>query len=222
MSGTSRVVGLLLAASLQLAGPVQGQDPVTTKPSVALWLGGESVPTALDRTCGSGGGGMAVFGGSLVVPVGSVALEGRMGGHWRPRLDCAVPSVERGPGIYTERQPAVPGGNFTSLDLRVRWIPVPAGPWTVTAGGGWAASSKDVPYLVTSVGVRSPVRSSHLGLELELAGYRVPWTAETTAVVSDPESGDLVSNPISRRSFKEWAFTVGVRLRLDIPFAGAP
>ena len=107
-----------------------------------------------------------------------------------------------------------------ALDLRVARDVSSNGTWVASAGVGWAASSKDIPYLTASFGVRSPVRSARLGVDLEVSGYRVPWTERTVQVVLDSESGEATTTQLSERHFKDWATTVGLRLSLEMPVTG--
>lgn len=214
------IVGMLACIWLVSSSGLEAQS-YRADPLFGVWFGGELVPDALDRTCASGDGGAVVFGGSFAVPVGLVGIVARVSSHWRPRTNCglAMPS-EPEPGIYESRRSDLPGGNFTSLDLRVAREVASDGTWVASAGVGWAASSKDVPYLTASFGVRSRVRTSRLGVDLEVSGYRVPWTERTVEVTVDSASGETTTIQLSERHFKDWATTVGLRLTLEIPIAG--
>ena len=216
------VVGLVSA--LCLSPPAVAQEQAAAPPrdldqrtAFALWVGAESVPAGIDRVCWeTGRRGLGLAGASLVVPLGAVALEGRFGGHWRSGSHCVTAGPPLLPGTHTEQIPRLPPGSFATLDLRVRWMPSTSRAWYVAAGAGWAASGKDVPYLSTSVGARSPTRAVHLGVDVELALYRVPWEERTIQVADDG------ATETSRREYTEWAPTLSIRFSIEIPAVNEP
>ena len=216
------VVGLVIAS--WSAPPALAQEQAATRSEAldarsafAFWLGGESVPAGVDRTCWeTGRSALGLVGASFIVPLGTIALEGRVGAHWRSESICAAIGPLIQSGIHTQQIPELPVGSFASLDIRARWTPFPNHPWYVAAGAGWAGSSKDVPYLSTSLGARSASRSPRFGTDLELALYRVPWTERTIDATDDGVT------EIARREYKEWAPTVGIRFSIEIPLGYEP
>lgn len=215
-----RRVIMLTALGLWVV-PVAGLDGQTprvpagakARPLFGFLIGGESVPAGLDRTCGDPAGrrGLALLGAFLVVPVGPVGLQGRVNGHLGGTTICAI--VDDAPartGTFIEHVPALPEGGFTTIDLSLRWPPGD-GLWVLAAGGGWAGSSKDVPYVTASVGLRSATRPIRFGADLEVSTHRVPWT-ERTLQYSD---GSVTEQ--SSRRYEAWAPTVGLRITVEIP-----
>jgi len=171
---------------------------------------GESRPGAIDPRCGDSSDRTegVTAGGFVVLPARTVSVEARFAHHWSPEGPCAI--VEENE-TRSDTTSAVGRGGFATLDLRLRWPMRSDGPWVLSAGAGWAASEKDVPYITGSVGVRggSGVR---WGADLEARSYRVPWTAETGEFVS----GELVQ-VVSADSYTAWATSFALRLVVEVP-----
>ena len=207
-------------ACFAFASELRGQSPDPPLESddgaaFGLWLGGELVPAGVEPACGSSGvQTMGMLGALIVVPVGPFALQGRMGGHGGSETCVFGGPLLLGLGTHTFRVSEVSAGSFATLDLRVRWVPSDNLPWVVALGAGWAASSKDIPYLSTSVGLRG-AQAISVGVDLELSVYRVPWTERTWEVT---DSSTVVT---SRRAFEEWSPAVGIRFTLEMPVSPA-
>lgn len=207
-------VACVLATSDVQAQPGERSIDDAGRPFFGLWLGGESVSSGVDHTCArvSGRSTMGLLGGFLVIPLGPIGIEGTVGRHARSDVICAEPGHLIQPGTQTSRSPLLPGGGFTSLDLRIRWTPQHDATWFFSAGAGWAGSVKDIPYFITSVGARSRTRSIFLGVNLDVALYHVPWTETTVQIAMDGTATQL-----ARRELKEWSPAVGVRFSIEIP-----
>ena len=204
-----------IAVGFAHAAQVHGQGP---DPSFGFWIGAAFVPAGLDSGCSyeRRGKGMTNLGAFVVVPAGLVALEARAGGHLNgPGANCLVTPVYQ-LGTRSERIPALRSGGFAAVDLRLRWLPTRDGAWRMTAGGGWAGASKDIPYLTAGVGIRQPAVAPHVGLDLEFTAYRVPWIERTV------EASQGTEVETSQRRLQEWAPAIGVRLSIEIPVHHEP
>ena len=199
---------------------VQAQIPEAeaspeSAPFFGIWLARESLPGAVDPVCGEAVDRRrrSVFGGFVVVPVGRLGLEGRASRHsGGPDFVCSGPIADRN-GTFTDHSVDVAAGDFMTIDLRLRLAGGSHSWWVLALGAGWAASSKRLPYLTSSVGVRvgagAGVRG---GVDLEMNSYRVPWTALT----AEYEGGSIVT-VTNDRPYKEWATSFGLRFTLEVP-----
>jgi hypothetical protein len=173
----------------------------------------ESLPNAVDPICGrpTGRRGGSVLGAFLIMPMSNtVGIEGRVNYHARPELGCSGIEPYRD-GTLTLRSTDVEAGDFPTMDLRLRVAGGRRSWWAAGVGAGWAASAKDVPYVVGNVGVRGGSRV-RWGLDLELASYRVPWMAQTVKY----QAGQLIS-VTSTELYKGWETSFGGRFMLAIP-----
>jgi hypothetical protein len=207
---------VLLAFTAAWLASVPEMRAQSSSPSVGFWMGAEYVPGGLDPVCAhwDDARGMPNVGAFVAVPTGPVVVEGRVGGYFRGAspicdLELHYPLV---PGTRTERTSLLPTGNFAAVDLRIRWLPTFSRAVHVAVGGGWAGAAKDVPYLDASLGARWPAGGMHVGVDVELRAYRLPWLERTVEM-----SEDFVETEILRRRFEEWAPAMGVRFWLEIP-----
>jgi hypothetical protein len=212
---------LVIAVAFDLAWAPQLHGQTTSdsggsddRPEFGFWFGVESVPAGVDRNCweSTGRRGMTLLGASIVFPVGPIGVESRVGRHWSSTgTICDVDGPLLQLGTHRERTPQLPAGSFTALDVRLRWTPLDSRSWFVSAGGGWAASPKRVPYLSASLGTQGAAGTLRVGAELAMTAYRVPWTHRVLQVTE----GAVVE--VSRRLLDEWAPTVGVRFSVGVP-----
>jgi hypothetical protein len=208
---TPAFFALALAADLDAQASSQ-DERVAYRPRFGAVFGAESVPMGLDRTCADPTGRRAflVVGGFLEFPIGPLALQGRVAGHHTGTPLCGI-AGPTSPGVVTEQVPEVPPGSFTTLEVRLRWAAPTGGPLVASVGGGWAASSKDLPFVTTSLGLRSRVASARLGVDLELGAYRAPWTERVT------DYSAASPTILTARPYTAWATAFGVLFSLELP-----
>jgi hypothetical protein len=175
----------------------------------------ESVAAGLDpSSCPSLEGGVgSVLSAFLAIPIWqAVSVEARFNAHLRGRIACGYGfALQPYPdGIYTDTSSDLGSGNFAALDARLRIAP-PQSRLLATVGAGWVGGTKDVPYLVGSIGIRNGTRA-RLTTEVELRSYRVPWTTRTV----EYQSGSFVQE-VALRRYETWGTSFAVRLGVEIP-----
>ena len=204
----SLLVGSIAAAAQAAPEPPDGD----IRPIFGVAVGAESVPHVVDPVCGrldarhvSGS-----LSGYVAVPLGPLALQGGATLHPRGEINCPSLQVVRN-GLVTTRSTDIPGGDFVSLDLRLRLPGSATRWWRATLGGGWAASGKGIPYVVGSVGALVR-RSVAVGVELETRSYRVPSVFRT----AEYDHGELVGLLSDQRRV-DWEHATALRFVLEIP-----
>ena len=214
------IVGLsagLLSAPLTGAFSQSGEPDTGAASGHYFGVGyaSESLPNAVDPICGRAAGrrGGSVLGAFLFVPIfAAVSVEGRVSYHARPgEMGCMGSERLNRDETLTLSSVDVGAGDFPTMDLRLRLAAGPRSWWVAAVGAGWAGSTKDLPYVVSSAGLRGGSRV-RWGIDLELASYRVPWTEETAVY----QVGQPV-NVIATRSHNAWESSFGGRFVLEIP-----
>jgi hypothetical protein len=105
----------------------------------------------------------------------------------------------------------MPGGDFVTLDMRLRFPISPRGWWHMTAGGGWVSSGKALPFAAGSVGTRfgGPVR---LGFDIDLRYYRVPSVLRT----AEYRFGELLAL-FNEESRVDWERAIAIAFIVELP-----
>jgi hypothetical protein len=210
---------LLLAALATGPAASYAQSTAFEAPaaSFGMALAVESLPGGLNPTCGSidaGGAGTALS-AFLALPLWqSISIEGRLNGHLSFNDDCILAAIllDRD-GLFTDVGSQLQSGSFAAIDARLR-IATPRHWLIATLGAGWAGASKDIPYLVGSIGMRHGAEARFTA-EIELRSYRVPWTAFT----AEFEDG-LIVREIARQHYETWEPSISVRFGFEVPVSG--
>ena len=190
------------------AQTARGGAPV---PFVGLAIGGSSLPAAF-AGCSSDMRAAGEIRAGL--SFGPVAVEARGAGLLAGFDQCLImlPEELRLPGTFPAVEyPFERGDAHTTAELRVRYAP-PAGlPLVVAGGAGWLAP-QDVPYLVTSAGLRTRGRVQ-VALDLDHSWFRVPYDVVVREYGQYGESGPALSS----ERYHDWRPGLGVRLGAEIP-----
>ncbi len=134
----------------------------------------------------------------------AVSLEGRGSLHKRAR--CLLESES--PTSVSTWSSNVEPGSFAAIDLRL--LLTDRRGLTLGIGGGWAASAKQLPFVLGSAGIRRGARV-RWGVDVEMSAHRVPWTVH----VMEIQGGTFSEYLLPRQS---WKVSYGVRLAMEIPF----
>lgn len=185
----------------------RGGAPV---PFVGIAMGGSSLPTAFSSCSSDMRSAGEIRAG---VSFGAVAVEARGAGLLAGHDLCLLilSEEERVPGTHPAVEyPFERSDAHAAAELRVRYAP-PAGlPLVVAGGAGWL-SPQDVPYLVTSTGLRTRGRL-RFALDLDHSWFRVPYDV----VVREYRQYGKPGPPLSSNRRHDWRGGLGVRLGTEI------
>jgi hypothetical protein len=201
------VAMLVLGAAPALSG--QGSDP---RPTLGVSYGVESVPTALDPVCAYSDPRHTdgALGGYLAFPIGPVAIQPGITVHPRGEINCADALIEHH-GVATTRLRHVPGGDFITVDLRLRLGSARTGWWHATVGGGWVGSGKALPYVAGSIGTRFGV-PLRVGFDVDLRYYRIPSVIRT----AEYDMGAVLA-VLSQVARVDWERSTTFRIVVELP-----
>ena len=213
----SSVRALLALPLLAVAVPAAGQEPAQTAPRrafyVGLALGAHDLPDDFEGCTPQRQATGEVRAG---VSLGRFAVEGRVSAMANASEICVDPL---GSGLHAPTPDGVHatrdydydvGESNETADLRVRYGGVKGFPLTLAAGAGWL-EGPDVPYLLTSAGVRTGGRV-RLALDVEADWYRVNYRDVST----EWQNGQVVRIVSDERNGTWWS-GVGLRLGAEFP-----
>ncbi len=184
-----------------------GNAPV---PFIGFAAAISSLPTEF-QGCGGAGHATAELRGGIAW--GSLALEGRGALLQSLGTDLCLNMgrVELFEDRYTTAvYPFSHSDTHTALDARVRYTTRTRIPLGIAAGAGWFAP-QDVPYILTSAGVRTPGRV-RLALDVDQSWFRLSYDLVTRVYGERGPGAEL-----SRGPAHEWRTGLAVRIGAEIP-----
>lgn len=215
-ASTVAALGPILVALAAVGAPAHAQSgPLETDPGrpavLGMWFGPESLPSAMDPSCGRSEGTTdgLLAGASVLVPVGPLALEGSVARYFGRKLACPGGLLERN-GVHTSHDSQLRVGDFTTTEATLRLSLDRGARLVVGAGAGWAWS-KDVPYATWSVGFRGG-HALQAGVDVAMRLYRIPWKLHT----GEYAFGEEV-RVIADESYHDWMRAIVVRLGVAYP-----
>ncbi len=202
----------LALASLATAARAEAQAV-----SVGAAVGLGRVPVKYFPNCGVGNGQE----GALVADLRAgmrltahVGVEARLGSYVTGMFaGCAIAFSPPPEGISTRPDYPFSQEGTSSLDLRLRYEPLPV--LTVTAGAGWLRAVH-TPYVVLGPGIRAGGRV-RLIIDDEVLFARFPYDM----VTREAHAGQIVRE-ISRSSGHEWRHLTSARAGLDVGLGPRP
>jgi hypothetical protein len=150
-----------------------------------------------------------------VIPVAQLQVEVGIEEHLvhGDGSDCPV-GIPLRDGVYTDQGPKTSRQVPVTIGLAAYKLLGSRREWVVGLGGGWTAARGHAPYVRALIGIRRGHRV-RWGVDAVMDTYGVPWKSRT----AEYQQG-IVVKVISERSYRDWASSVGLVLRVGFPFVG--